>query len=61
MEILWKGTASVEFRAIRLKLGGNCAIPQNLYTRKLGEITVFYGSVIISVITFGSIFNKTLV
>ena len=28
--------------AIRPKLCGNCAFPQNFYTRKLGEITVFY-------------------
>ena len=32
MEILWKGTVSVKFRAI----------PQNFCTRKLGEFTVFY-------------------
>ena len=42
MEILWKGTVSVEFCRIRLKLCGNCAFPQNFNTRKLGEITVFY-------------------
>ena len=28
--------------AIRPKLCGNCSFPQNLHTRKLGEITVFY-------------------
>ena len=27
---------------IRPKLCGNCAFSQNVYTRKLGEITVFY-------------------
>ena len=43
MEILWKGTVSAQFRAIRPKLCGNCAFPQNLHTRKLGEITVFFG------------------
>ena len=26
------------------KLCGNCAFPQNFHTRKLGEITIFYGS-----------------
>ena len=26
----------------RPKLCGNCAIPQNFYTRKLGKFTVFY-------------------
>ena len=35
VEVLRKGTA------IRLKLCGNCAFPQNLHTRKLGKITVF--------------------
>ena len=42
MEIFWKGTVSAEFRANRLKLCGNCAFPQNVHTRKLGEITVFF-------------------
>ena len=42
MEILWKGTVSAKFRAIRSKLCGNCAFPQNFHTRKLGEIMVFY-------------------
>ena len=31
-----------ETSAIRRKLCGNCAFPQSLQTRKLGEITVFY-------------------
>ena len=44
MGILRKGTVSVEFRKIRLKLCGNCACPQNFQTRKLGEITVFLRS-----------------
>ena len=42
MEILRKATVSAYFRAIRSKLCGNCAFPQNLHTKKLGEITVFY-------------------
>ena len=42
MEILWEGTVSAEFRAIRPKLCGNCAFPQNFHTRKLEEITVFF-------------------
>ena len=29
-------------RAIRLKLCGNCAFPQNFHNRELGEISVFY-------------------
>ena len=41
-EILWKGTVSVQFRAICPKLCGNCAFPQNFNPRKLGEILVFY-------------------
>ena len=42
MEILWKGTFSPEFRANNLKLCGIFAFPQNFYTKKLGEITIFY-------------------
>ena len=42
MEILWKGTVSALFQAIRPKLCGNCPFPQNFHIRKLGEITVFY-------------------
>ena len=41
MEILWKRTVFAEFWANHPKLRGNCAFPQNLHTRKLGEITVF--------------------
>ena len=32
----------------RPKLCGNCAFPQNFHTRKLGEITVFYGVIPVS-------------
>ena len=42
MEILWKGTVFVEFRAICQKLCGNCAFPQNFHTRKLGKVTLDY-------------------
>ena len=42
MEIICKSTVSAEFQAIRLKLFGNCASPQNFHTRKLGEITLFF-------------------
>ena len=42
MEILWKGTASAEFRAICPELYGNRVFPQNFQTRKLGEVSVFY-------------------
>ena len=35
MEILWKGT-------VFAKQCGNCAFRQNICTRKLGKITVFY-------------------
>ena len=45
VEILRKGTVTTEFRAIRPKLCGNCAFPQNFHTRKLGEITVFYAMI----------------
>ena len=49
VEILWKGTVSSY-----PKLCGNCAFPQNFYTRKLGEITAFY-AVLIS--TWSYFFN----
>ena len=44
VEILWEGTVSAQFRMIRPKLYGNCAcvFPQNLHTKKLGKMTVFY-------------------
>ena len=44
VEILWKGKVSAYFRAIRPKLCGNRAFPQNFHTRKLDEITVFYAA-----------------
>ena len=37
-----KNTASTEFRVIRPTLCENCAFPQNLQKRKLGEIMVIY-------------------
>ena len=37
-----KNTASTEFRVIRPTLCENCAFPQNLHKRKLGEIMVIY-------------------
>ena len=45
VEISWKHTVSAEFRAIRPKLCRNSAFPQNFHTRKLGEITGFFGVV----------------
>ena len=42
MEILWKWIFSAKFQANHRRLCGNCAFPQNLYTRKLGENSVFY-------------------
>ena len=42
--ISWRGNFvekhSGKTQAIRPKLCGNCAFPQNFHTRKLGEITV---------------------
>ena len=38
---MWNGTVSVEFRN-RPKLCGICPFPQNLDTKKLSEILVFY-------------------
>ena len=42
LEILWKDTVSLEFRANRPKLYGNCDFQQNFHTGKLGENSVFY-------------------
>ena len=38
---MWKRRVSAEFRGNRSKLCKNCAFPQNLHTRKLGEILLF--------------------
>ena len=32
----------VKCHTIRQKLCGNCSVPQNFHTRKLGEITIFF-------------------
>ena len=42
MDILWKGAVSAKFLANRPKLCENCAFPQNFYTMKVGESTVFF-------------------
>ena len=55
MENLWKGIVSAQFRAKRPKLCGNCAFPQNIHARKLGEITVFF-----AVLVRMSLFYKKL-
>ena len=39
---MWKGTVSAQFWAIRPKLCGNCAFPQNFHTGKLGEIAIIF-------------------
>ena len=44
-EILWKRTLSTEFQVIRPKPCGNCLFSQNLYNRRLGDITVYYAVV----------------
>lgn len=41
-EILWKYTVSARFRVICANVYRNCAFRPNSYTRKSGEITVFY-------------------
>ena len=43
VEILWKRTVSAEFRVNSPKPSRNCTFSLNSRTRKLGEITVFYG------------------
>ena len=47
MKNLWKRTVFSEFRVNRPKFYGNCKIPQNFHTKKLGEITVFYSGYLI--------------
>ena len=43
MEVLWKHTVSKDSRVKHPYLFfGKCAFPQNLHTRKLGEIPVIY-------------------
>ena len=37
-----KSIVSAEFQATCPKLSKKCAFPQNLQTRKLGEIAIFY-------------------
>ena len=39
---MWKFCGKTQFRAIRPKLCGNWAFPQNLHIRKLAAFTVFY-------------------
>ena len=44
--MVWKFCGKAQFPlAIRPKLYGNCAFPQNFHTMKLDEITVFYAVV----------------
>ena len=40
--LVQKFCGKVQFRAIRPKLCGNCAFPQNFHTRKSGKIMVFF-------------------
>ena len=44
-----------------MKLCGNCAIPQNLRTRKLGEIPVFYAMVGIKLVNFCTFLRENIV
>ena len=39
--LVWTFSGKTDFEN-RPKLCGNCAFPQNVHTRKLGEITVFF-------------------
>ena len=41
MKTLWKWTVCAEFWDNCPKLPGNCVFSQNVYTRKLGQITIF--------------------
>ena len=46
-------------KAIRPKLCGNCAFPQNFHTRKLGEIAVFF-AVIVAGLDLQSVIGKRI-
>ena len=47
VEILLKGTVSKSFWKICPKRCGNCAFSKSLYTRKLGEIKIFFAVIIV--------------
>ena len=57
-DILLNGAVSGvnECPAIRLKLCGNCAFPQNFHTGKLGEISVLYLVIVIK-LNLGGLFR----
>ena len=55
-DILLNGAVSEECPAIRLKLCGNCAFPQNFHTGKLGEISVLYLVIVIK-LNLGGLFR----
>ena len=50
-----------EFWAILPKHWGNCAFSQNFYTRKLGEITVFYVKVLSSFLILNNYRTRKLI
>ena len=56
-DILLNGAVSEECPAIRLKLCGNCAFPQNFHTGKLGEISVLYLVIVIK-LNLGGLFRS---
>ena len=57
VEILRKDTVSAKFQTIRRKLCRNCAFPQNFYTRKSGEILVFFAERQLFLLDFLSTFS----
>ena len=60
VKILWNSTVFAEFQAIRAKLCRNSAFSQNLHTRKLGKISVFYTVIIDSMIAHNEMVLKSL-
>ena len=49
LEFLWKRLVSAEFLPILPKISGNCAFSQNLHSRKLAKIMVFYSVIVIAI------------
>ena len=50
-----------EFQAILPKHCGNCAFPQNVHTRKLGETTVFYVMILSSFLILNNYRTRKLI
>ena len=61
--LVWRLCGKEQFphTAIHLKLCGNCSFPENFYTRKLGEITVFFAVFVTLVTSIGTEIRRSWV